>query len=141
MTDFRALCAELVQAWDSAAGIDDLLDLADVADKARAALAQEQQGATVVELTECDYPGPLYSTDHTGETSAWPEEEEDEEDQQGAPTDEELLRLGCKSIDYEYSAKLADDVFHDTEYETLGVFGSELIAFARAVLKRWGGRG
>jgi hypothetical protein len=47
MTDFRALCAELVEKWDNAAELDDLCDVADVMDRARAALAQpEQQGPT-----------------------------------------------------------------------------------------------
>ena len=53
MTDFRALCAELVEKWDNAAELDDLCDVADVMDRARAALAQpEPQEPTDEELFE-----------------------------------------------------------------------------------------
>lgn len=39
MTDYKALCAELVREWDAANGDHDLLGVADVMDRARAALA------------------------------------------------------------------------------------------------------
>jgi hypothetical protein len=52
-TDYRALCAELVSSWDDATGDVDFLDLADIMDRARAALAQpEPVGPTDEELLE-----------------------------------------------------------------------------------------
>lgn len=39
MTDFKKLCAELVREWDAANGDHDLLGVADVMDRVRAALA------------------------------------------------------------------------------------------------------
>jgi hypothetical protein len=56
MTDFRALCAELVETWDATADFD-FNDFghaaADIVTRARAALAQpEPQGPTDAELRE-----------------------------------------------------------------------------------------
>ena len=42
MTDYKALCAELVHEWDTAHGDHDLLGVADVMDRARAALAEPE---------------------------------------------------------------------------------------------------
>jgi hypothetical protein len=44
MTDFRKLCAELLDKWDSALGMDDLCDMADVMDRLRAALSEPVVG-------------------------------------------------------------------------------------------------
>ena len=44
MTDYKALCAELVHEWDTAHGDHDLLGVADVMDRARAGLAAEAEG-------------------------------------------------------------------------------------------------
>lgn len=50
MTDFRALCAELVEQWDNAG---DLGDVGNMIERARAALAQPKpQGPTDEELLE-----------------------------------------------------------------------------------------
>lgn len=109
MTDFRALCAELVEAWDdlpwewesdfkgTVAGIhSDLYDDIAVA-RARAALAEPE-----------------------------------------GPTDEELLRIAATAIDpYESSGISLGEYEPETEC-VVEVYGSELIAFARAVLARWG---
>jgi hypothetical protein len=52
MTDFRALCAELVSNWDNAVGDPDFCDVAEIMERARAALAQpEPQGPTNERLT------------------------------------------------------------------------------------------
>ena len=51
-TTFRALCAELVEKWDNAAGLDDLLDLADIMERARAARSAPEQGPTEAEVAE-----------------------------------------------------------------------------------------
>jgi len=41
---FRKLCAELLDKWDSALGMDDLCDMADVMDRLRAALSEPVVG-------------------------------------------------------------------------------------------------
>jgi hypothetical protein len=41
MTDFRALCEELVQKWDTASGWDGLLTVDEIINQARTALAEE----------------------------------------------------------------------------------------------------
>jgi hypothetical protein len=49
-TDFRALCAELVEKWDNVKGLDDLQDLSDAMERARAALSAPEQGPSEAEL-------------------------------------------------------------------------------------------
>ena len=101
MTDFRALCTELIQLdqeepseyidwkkrWNAAVG------------RTRAALAQtEPQG----------------------------------------PTDEELLQIAAATIDPYESCGIAIGEYEAETECAVEVYGSELIAFARAVLARWG---
>jgi hypothetical protein len=98
MTEFRALCAELVDALDS--GIPaGRIRMSPLADRARALLAQ-----------------PVAE----------------------GPTDEELLRVAATAIDpYESSGIALGEYEPETEC-AVEVYGSELIAYARAVLARWG---
>lgn len=103
MTDFRALCAELVDIATAHCHPDDdaVGYCAAVLTRARAALAQpEPQG-----------PGL---------------------------TDEELLRVAAATIKtYEYTGIAVGEYEAETEC-VVEAYGSELIAFARAVLARWG---
>jgi hypothetical protein len=92
-TDFRTLCAELVDALAEQDRCWMLIK------DARAALAQ---------------PEPV------------------------APTDEKLLRIAAITISpYESSGIAIGEYEPETEC-AIEVYGSELIAFARAVLARWG---
>jgi hypothetical protein len=95
--DYRALCAELVAAFEIQ--LDELRFNNRLCIRARAALAQpEPQG----------------------------------------PTDEELLAAAAAAIDpYQNSGIAIGEYEAETEC-ALEVYGSELIAFARAVLARWG---
>lgn len=107
-TDFRALCVELVEAWDdlpweydfkgNLTGLrGDLFDES-VVDHARLVLAQpEPQG----------------------------------------PTDEEILSAAATAIEPYKNSGIAVGEY-ETETCAIEVYGSELIAFARAVLSRWG---
>jgi hypothetical protein len=55
-----------------------------------------------------------------------------------APTDEELLRVAASAIDpYESSGIAIGEYEPETEC-AIEVYGSELIAYARAVLAKWG---
>jgi hypothetical protein len=54
------------------------------------------------------------------------------------PTDEELLRVAATAIDpYESSGIALGEYEPETEC-AVEVYGSELIAYARAVLAKWG---
>ena len=54
------------------------------------------------------------------------------------PTDEELLRVAATAIKpYEISGITPGEYEPETEY-AVEAYGSELIAYARAVLARWG---
>ena len=60
MTDtFRAMCAELVRRWYAANGDQDLGDVADAIDRARALLAQPE----LPELTDQEIAEPLALSD------------------------------------------------------------------------------
>jgi hypothetical protein len=103
MTDFRALCAELLAGLDGDCrpDIQDKyysITAVDAIERARAALAQpEPQG----------------------------------------PSDEELLQIAASSIaPYESCGISIGEYEAETEC-AVEVYGSELIAFARAVLARW----
>jgi hypothetical protein len=97
MTDYRALCAELLEAWEHELG--ELAADNRLAKSARAALAQ-------------------------------PEPE--------GPSDEELLAVAAGAINpYETCGIAIGEYEAETEC-AIEVYGSELIAFARAVLARWG---
>jgi len=101
MTDFRELCAELVELEDFEPGdYDNWLEKRRVAIKrAKAALAQpEPEGAT----------------------------------------DEELLQIAAATIDPYESCGIAIGEYEAETECAVEVYGSELIAFARAVLARWG---
>ena len=98
MTDFRALCAELVDKLHEHTSMWKGHEI-DLVTRARAALAQ---------------PEPV------------------------APTDEELLAVAASTIEpYEGSGIAVGE--YEPEYEcAVEAYGSELIAFARAVLERYG---
>ena len=108
---YRAMCAELVAAWDdlpweydfkgNVTGIHgDLYDDSAV-DRARALL---------------DQPEPVAE----------------------GPTDEELLRVAATAIEpYEISGITPGEYEPETEC-VVEAYGSELIAYARAALARWG---
>ena len=58
--------------------------------------------------------------------------------EQQEPTDEELLRVAATAIDpYESSGIALGEYEPETEC-AVEVYGSELIAYARAVLAKWG---
>ena len=112
MTDYRALCAELVRIADAFDGgtaltsnqgqaLDGYSALAafrDVAARARAALAKQPVGAT----------------------------------------DEELLHVAAISIEPYESSGIATGEYEPETECAVEVYGSELIAYARAVLACWG---
>ena len=54
------------------------------------------------------------------------------------PTDEELLRLAASAIEPYESCGIALNEYEAESEAAVEVYGSELIAFARAVLARWG---
>ena len=92
MTDYRALCAELIEAVLSD---DSHIDCVQIA---RAALAEQPVG----------------------------------------PTDEELLHVAAISIEPYESSGIATGEYEPETECAVEVYGSELIAYARAVLARWG---
>jgi len=101
MTDFRALCAELVEDIEEWMDGTDHCPPSSVAlvNRARAALARpEPQG----------------------------------------PTDEELLQIAASSIAPYESCGISTGEYEAETECAVEVYGSELIAFARAVLARWG---
>ena len=55
-----------------------------------------------------------------------------------APTDEELLRMAASAIEPHESSGIALGEYEPETECAVEVYGSELIAFARAVLARWG---
>ena len=54
------------------------------------------------------------------------------------PTDEELLRFAASAIEPYQSCGIALNEYEAETETAVEVYGSELIAFARAVLARWG---
>jgi hypothetical protein len=55
-----------------------------------------------------------------------------------APTDEELLRMAASAIDPYESSGIAIGEYEPETQCAVEVYGSELIAYAHAVLARWG---
>jgi hypothetical protein len=102
MTDYKELCAELVnelEGWCGTGTYDNTENAHSVIDRARDALGQ-------------------------------PEPE--------GPSDEELLAVAAGAINpYETCGIAIGEYEAETEC-AIEVYGSELIAFARAVLARWG---
>ena len=97
-TDYRAMCAELVDSLHKHTSMWEGHEI-DLVARARALLAQ-----------------PVAE----------------------GPTDEELLRVAATAIDpYESSGIALGEYEPETEC-AVEVYGSELIAYARAVLARWG---
>jgi hypothetical protein len=104
MTDFRTLCAELLETLENAIrviynedGTKHISTADPVIAKADAALAQpEPQGAT----------------------------------------DEEIMRLACSLLGYEFTPSLISN--QENGIGALEALPSELLAFARAALARWG---
>ena len=119
--DFCALCAELLdelELWSS------WHDATDLKDRAAAALhfnqAEPQPPAAIVEMVN-----KLHQINNPAIQSV-------------APTDEELLRMAAIAIaPYESSGIAIGEYEPETEC-AIEVYGSELIAYARAVLARWG---
>lgn len=56
-TDYRALCAELIDEWDAAAGDQDLLSFADAIDRARTALAQPESVELPPDYIDAEHSG------------------------------------------------------------------------------------
>jgi len=54
------------------------------------------------------------------------------------PTDEELLAIAAASINPYQDSGIAIGEYESETERAVHVYGSELIAFARAVLARWG---
>ena len=96
-SDFRAICAELVDAYEHELNKRGMG--CDLINRARALLDQ-------------------------------PVAEE--------PTDEELLRVAATAIDPYESSDIALGEYEPETECAVEVYGSELIAYARAVLARWG---
>jgi len=152
MTDYRALCAELVEAWYGTSDFD-FNDFghaaADIVTRARAVLAQPApQGA---DLTACDllerfidcfwdeqdaesYPNAAALVAQARVLLAQPEPV--------APTDEELLKLMPETMldEFSYAAKVCSDATGGQVKP--GIFRVSLntgaLDYARAVLARWG---
>jgi hypothetical protein len=59
-------------------------------------------------------------------------------DQPEKPTDEELLRMAASAIDPYESSGIAIGEYEPETQCAVEVYGSELIAYAHAVLARWG---
>lgn len=57
------------------------------------------------------------------------------------PTDEELLRVAAISIEPYESSGIASGEYEPETECAIEVYGSELIAYARAVLAKWGANG
>jgi hypothetical protein len=106
-TDFRALCAELLQFGDQAGEI----------------------AANEGLWPDCD-PGPDWLLDRARAALAQPEPV--------APTDEEMLSMAASAIDPYESSGIAIGEYEPETQCAVEVYGSELIAYARAVLARWG---
>jgi len=125
MTDFRALCAELVDELEDWIAFGDEADCADahaLVDRARAALAQPEiapDGPAVPDGRE-----PASVTDQ--------------------PTDKELLELMPETMrdEFSYSAKVCSDATGGQVKP--GIFrlclNHSALEYARAVLARWGNR-
>ena len=125
MTDFRALCAELVDELEDWIAFGDEADCADahaLVDRARAALAQPEiapDGPAVPDGRE-----PASVTDQ--------------------PTDKELLELMPETMrdEFSYSAKVCSDATGGQAKP--GIFrlclNHSALEYARAVLARWGNR-
>jgi hypothetical protein len=111
MTDFRALCAELVDALEDWIAYGDEVDIADahqLVDRARAALAAAD--------------GPAVQNREPASVTA-------------EPSDEELLEM---TEDWPATTGPRHDLSGCPEVPLYSVFEDEVIEFARAVLARWG---
>ena len=152
MTDpnYKALCAELADAllcWQTDGAWIDQAEQSRLIARARAALdAQPEpedltgpalEDLRIIELLLKEHKSvactfyirrALEALPNNNPALAQPEP--------GAPTDEELLRMAASAIDPCESSGIAIGEYEpETELE---VYGSELIAYARAVLARWG---
>jgi hypothetical protein len=88
--------------------------------------------ALCAEMLDCD-DGAIFGTDLVTRARAALAQPEGE-----GPSDEELLRVAASAIDpYESSGIAIGEYEAETEC-ALEVYGSELIAYARAALARWG---
>ena len=58
--------------------------------------------------------------------------------EQQEPTDEELLRIAASAIEPYESSGIAPGEYEPETQCAVEVYGSELIAYARAVLAKWG---
>ena len=77
-----------------------------------------------------DLPRIRIALDRWGRSTIQPEPE--------GPTDEELLKVAAATIDPYESRGIALDEYEAETECAVEAYGSELIAFARAVLARWG---
>jgi hypothetical protein len=125
MTDFRALCAELVDAWDNARTPSDFMDTADcgVIWKIRAALAQPDPQEAMIPDQYKGHQVHVYRAGfHAGYThgltraNAAPARPEPQ-----GPTDEEIR-----------------DLWSWAAGQDQGPWPTQQHCFARAVLARWG---
>ena len=133
--DFRALCAELVEKWDNAAELDDLCDVADVMDRARAALAQPEvacvacEGKPASENSPCAVCGAQAQSEAEG------------------PTNEDLQLIMPQSTRMDFSAVAqlcASKMYPDSPqfWDKVRMWEAQIhkasCEHARAVLTRWG---
>jgi hypothetical protein len=147
-TDYRALCAELLQAWDSAPEFD-LSGVDQAIDRARAALAQPEpvntepdvdhvlslaaiirrvdgshdKGAAALAEAILSHPGSRW---HPHEAQPEPV----------GPTDEELMEL--LPLDGVSGFYLPDGLPSDWVHDDFIAPPGAILDFARAVLQRWG---
>ena len=112
---FRALCAPTPQPPADGEVAELVAWLQDRADSTSIA-ANANRARRIADLLQHQHPQPAAE----------------------GPTDEELLRIAASAIEpYEISGIAPGEYEPDTEC-AVEVYGSELIAFARAVLAKWG---
>jgi hypothetical protein len=150
--DYKALCAELVESLENARrviqGADGTLHINTaefVLRRANAALAQPKPAPTdedledlaeVMNVSGNPVPAMRRALELWGNSQGILDSSPQPEP--APPTDEDLLGVAASKIDpYEGFGIAIGEYEQETEC-AIEVYGSELIAFARAVLARWG---
>jgi hypothetical protein len=165
-TNWQALCAELlaqaIELIDTSPRDDaTIIRHQELFDRARDALAQPEAESSITfneshdsEVMRVDQRGFHYRGELIKDaglahrlmvtflqrhTSMHPEvvEREDAQPEPEGPTDEELLAAAAAAIDTYQNSGIAIGEYEAETECALEVYGSELIAFARAVLARW----
>ena len=140
---FRAMCAELVDSLENARRIiqraDGTLHINTaefVLRRARALLAEpEAEGPSLKEEALAKLEAMERLWEASGNT---PSDTIRRALEAEGPTDEELLRVAATAIEPYESSGIASGEYEPETECAVEVYGSELIAFARAVLARWG---